>query len=294
MLSIQQLITQAAQRLATSSDSPVLDAEVLLCFVLKKPRSYLRAWCDSAVTKAQQTAFTNLVTQRQQGQPIAYLTGVREFWSREFLVSPAVLIPRPDTELLIELSLPLVPTAAPYAILDLGTGSGIIAITLAAERPNAQIIATDISPLALQIAQQNANRYQLNNILFYQSDWFTHIPAQHFQLIISNPPYIAADDAHLQQGDLRFEPQNALIAADAGLSEVKTIVATAKHWLTANGQLLIEHGYNQADVIQDIFKAEGYAQVQTYQDLSGQARVTGGIWDSSPHSNNTVRTIEYT
>ncbi|HEY8034893.1 MAG TPA: peptide chain release factor N(5)-glutamine methyltransferase [Methylobacter sp.] len=280
MHDIKSALTEAVDTLALVSDSAILDAEVLLCQALSKPRSYLRAWPDKLLQPEQLTAFKTLLEQRQKGTPIAYITGNREFWSRNFQVSPDVLIPRPDTELLIELSLKLIPTDEPVNIIDLGTGSGIIAITLAAERPQAQISATDFSLAALRIAQLNADKHQINNIQFYQSDWFTDIPDTKFNLVISNPPYIAEDDSHLQQGDVRFEPQTALRAAEQGLGDIKIIASVARHYLEPCGHLLIEHGYNQQQQVQILFKDLHYDNVQTYTDLSGQPRVTYGQWNS--------------
>ncbi len=202
MPTIKTLLPNAAKTLASHSDSPLLDAEVLLGFVLDKPRTYLRAWCDNTLTVQQQATFEALIKQRQQGTPIAYLIGTREFWSRDFRVTPDVLIPRPDTELLIELSLELIPKNQVVKLIDLGTGSGIIALTLAAERPYAQVTAVDASLAALEIAKHNAQYHQLANIEFYQSDWFSNVPKSLFDLVISNPPYIAPDDEHLQQGDI--------------------------------------------------------------------------------------------
>ncbi|MDD5274140.1 MAG: peptide chain release factor N(5)-glutamine methyltransferase [Methylovulum sp.] len=275
MPSIKTLLAQAAQALSATSGSPALDAEVLLYTVLGKNRTYLRTWCDNTPNPAQQERFQWLCQQRLQGQPIAYLIGEREFWSRDFIVTPDVLIPRPDTERLVELSLELIPSDRSATILDLGTGSGIIAIILATERPNAHVTATDLNPKALAIARQNAERHHLTNISFYRSDWFGQLPPQRFQLIGSNPPYIDPQDPHLQQGDVRFEPDSALIAADHGLRDIDSIAKTAKNWLVADGHLLIEHGYDQETAVQAIFKGYGYREVQTYRDLSGQARVTG-------------------
>jgi release factor glutamine methyltransferase len=276
MPSIKTLIAQSVEQLAVSSDSPLLDAEVLLCFVLGKTRSYLRAWCDNEVTNEQQATFLNLVQQRQQGVPVAYLTGMREFWSRDFIVTPDVLIPRPDTELLIELSLQLIPERQAVHIIDLGTGSGIIAVTLAAERPNAQITAIDTSLVALAVARHNAQYYQLTNINFYQSHWFDHVLSTPFYLVISNPPYIAKDDEHLQLGDVRFEPKTALVAEEQGLRDIKTIADNARRYLAPGGHLLIEHGHDQAAQVQAIFKVLDYDKVQSYKDLSGNSRVTYG------------------
>ncbi|MEI6068548.1 MAG: peptide chain release factor N(5)-glutamine methyltransferase [Methylococcaceae bacterium] len=276
MPTIKNLLAHATNTLSSYSDSPLLDAEVLLGFVLEKPRTYLRAWCDNSLTDQQLATFEALIKQRQQGTPIAYLTGTREFWSRNFTVTPDVLIPRPDTELLIELSLDLIPKDEAVKLIDLGTGSGIIAVTLAAERPNALITAVDASFAALTIAKQNAQLYQLSNITFYQSDWFSKVPNTQFDCVVSNPPYIDSADEHLRQGDVRFEPKTALIAEDQGLSDIQIIADKARSYLKPAGHLLIEHGYNQAIQVQAIFNALAYDKVQSYQDLSGQPRVTYG------------------
>lgn len=276
MPTIKTLLAHAANALTSHSDSPLLDAEVLLGFVLNKPRTYLRAWCDNTLTDQQLAAFSDLIKQRQQGTPIAYLTGTREFWSRDFMVTPDVLIPRPDTELLIELSLELIPENQTIKLIDLGTGSGIIAVTLAAERPNAHVTAVDASLAALSIAKHNARQHRLTNLEFYQSDWFSNVPNSLFDLVISNPPYIDSDDEHLKQGDVRFEPKAALIAKDHGLCDIRIIADKARNYLKPAGHLLIEHGYNQASQVQAIFTALAYDKVQSYQDLSGQPRVTYG------------------
>ncbi len=278
MKPIKSVLEEAVSTLSLCSDSALLDAEVLLCLVLDKQRSYLRAWPDKPLQPEQINRFATLIKERQKGIPIAYITGNREFWSRDFHVTPDVLIPRPDTELLIELSLKLIPADRPSMIIDLGTGSGIIAITLAAERPHILVRATDISLAALHIARFNADKHRINNIQFYQSDWFGNVPDGKFNLIVSNPPYVAKDDSHLQQGDIRFEPQTALRAAGQGLDDIKIIADTARNRLEYGGHLLIEHGYNQQNQVQAIFKDSHYANVQTYADLSGQPRVTYGQW----------------
>jgi release factor glutamine methyltransferase len=278
MHSIKSVLTDAVVSLVSVSDSAVLDAEVLLCQVLNQPRSHLRAWPDKQLQPEQLAAFLALLKQRQQGTPIAYITGNREFWSRDFHVTPDVLIPRPDTERLIELSLKLIPANELIKIIELGTGSGIIAITLAAERPLAQLTATDFSAAALRIARLNADKHHINNIEFYQSDWFADVPEAKFKLIVSNPPYIAEDDSHLQQGDVRFEPQTALSAPEQGLADIKIIAGAARNYLESGGHLLIEHGYNQQQQVQALFKDLHYDKVQTYTDLSGQPRVTYGQW----------------
>ncbi len=281
MPSINHLISTAATQLATGSDSAQLDAEILLCLTINKPRSYLRAWPDQELTASQENQFNDYLNQRIIGTPIAYITGYKEFWSRDFKVTSDVLIPRPETELIIELCLKLIHQDTTPKILDLGTGSGIIGITLAAERPNALIFASDFSANALRIARLNAQSHNTKNINFYESDWLKAIPKNQFELIVSNPPYIARDDLHLTQGDLRFEPSSALSANENGLSDIKIIIDNARNYLTSSGQLIIEHGYNQAEVVQQIFKVFNYYNINTHTDLSGQPRVTSGQWRSN-------------
>ena len=267
---------QTATALLTESDSATLDAEVLLCLVLEKQRSYLRAWPDLNLPADLALQFWALIEQRKQGLPIAYLTGYREFWSRDFQVTPDVLIPRADTEILIELCLKLIPTDNSCKIIDLGTGSGIIAITLAAERPLAELTGTDFSLAALAIAKANAKQHQISNVQFYQSDWFASVPNGKYQFIVSNPPYIAEDDEHLQLGDLRFEPRSALSAAESGLRDIRIIAKEAYQRLESGGYLLIEHGYDQQESVHRIFNDCHYQQIQTVTDLAGLPRVTYG------------------
>ncbi len=276
MSSLKFILAEASQALHTRSDSPSLDAEILLCAVLGKERTYLRAWPDQALNLHQIETYKASISERQKGKPVAYITGNREFWSRDFQVSPDVLIPRPDTELLIELSLALIPKEKPYKVIDLGTGSGIIAITLATERPSALISATDINLSALHIAKTNTAKHHAAHIQFYQSNWFEGVPAGKFDLIVSNPPYLAEDDEHLQQGDLRFEPLTALVSAQQGLRDITIIAKSARNRLESGGFLLVEHGYNQRDSVQSLFRTLGYHKVQTYLDLSGKPRVTSG------------------
>ncbi len=280
MTDIQSSLSQANQLLSENSDSPMLDAEVLLCHVLDKDRSHLKAWPEKQLQPEQLARFSQLISQRQQGAPVAYLTGSREFWSRDFKVSPAVLIPRPDTELLIELSLDLLSTKSNPKIIDLGTGSGIIAITLAAERPDLEVVATDLSKEALAIARQNAINYQIQNIQFIHSSWFNNVSASKFDLIISNPPYIAANDPHLSEGDVRFEPDSALIAENNGLKDIQNIADNARQYLNKKGSLLIEHGCDQEKEVQSLFKAFDYSNIKTHNDLSGNPRVTTAQWNA--------------
>jgi len=279
MTDIQTTLSTATQRLQASSDSALLDAEILLSHVMNKPRSHLRAWPEKELQTAELTAFQQLLKQRQQGVPMAYITGHREFWSRDFKVSPDVLIPRPDTELLIDLSLNLIADKANVRLLDLGTGSGVIAITLAAEKPAISVIATDLSDKALNIAEQNANIHHIKNIRFIQSCWFDQIAPSRFDLIISNPPYIECNDPHLSQGDVRYEPDSALVAAEHGLKDIKTICSLAYTYLKPGGTLLIEHGFDQRPAVQAIFNSLGYLNIKTHKDLSGNPRVTTGQWN---------------
>ncbi len=278
MTDIQATLAEATTRLETLSDSALLDAEVLLCQVLDKPRSHLRAWPEKQLNVAAESQFWKLLEQRQQGVPIAYLTGKKEFWSRDFNVSPDVLIPRPDTELLIELCLKLLENQQNSRLIDLGTGSGIIAITLAAERPEIEIVATDLSDKALDIAKANAKIHKVNNIRFKKSSWFNEITQNEFDLVISNPPYIASNDVHLTQGDLRFEPDSALISENQGLQDIQTIIKQARQHLKSAGRLLIEHGFDQALAVQELFAIFLYQKIKTHTDLAGNPRVTTGQW----------------
>lgn len=277
--SVQTLTTRASRQLAGVSDTALLDAEVLLCHCLKKSRSFLRAWPEHYANPDQIACFEELISKRRQGVPVAYLTGVREFWSREFRVGPDVLIPRPDTELLVELSLSLLAENQPAKIIDLGTGSGILAITLAAERTLADVVATDLIPEALNVARRNAARLKIGNVRFVGSHWFSAVPDRDFDLVISNPPYIAGNDPHLHQGDVRFEPQTALVSDENGLKDIRLIAEQARGHLKIGGHLLVEHGYNQGAEVRALFMALNYSQVETHQDLAGNPRVTSGIWN---------------
>lgn len=281
MNDLQSILATAIKRLQHTSDSAMLDAEVLLSQVLSKPRSHLRARPEKKLSVLQQQQFLKLIEQRYHGVPIAYITGYKEFWSRNFKVGPDVLIPRADTELLVELGLKFLANKSAMKVIDLGTGCGIIAITLAVQRSDLTIIATDFSSQALTIAKQNAKAQQIKNIHFLQSNWFAKVAPIKFDLVISNPPYIATDDPHLIQGDLRFEPKTALIAKNKGLLELKTIIQQAKGYLKLGGMLLIEHGFEQQQTVQDFFKSQSYTQIKTHTDLASNPRATAGIWDAS-------------
>ena len=274
-MTIKEALTEAAKTLV-SSDSCVLDSEVLLAFVLNKNRSYFRAWPDELLTTEKLDRFQRLVKQRQKGQPIAYLVGEREFWSRRFIVSKDVLIPRPDTELLIEITHETFATDQHFSVLDLGTGSGAIAITLALEFPNASVTAVDNSQKALAIAEKNALQHKVHNIQFLRSDWFETVPNTRFDLIISNPPYICPNDPHLLEGDLRFEPSSALIAQHEGLQDLEHITSQAKSFLKHNGLILFEHGFQQGTLVKNLLELYGFKSTQHFQDIQGHVRATLG------------------
>ncbi len=271
--SIESLLKTATQRLLSLSDSAQLDAEVLLCHVLKKPHSYLRTWPEKTLTVQQYQVFQSLLQQRQQGQPIAYLTGVREFWSRDFIVTPDVLIPRPDTETLIEVCLELIKHQPQGNLIDLGTGSGAIAVTLAAEQPSLNITAVDNSLAALNIAKKNASQHQ-TAINFIHSNWFEKLATRSFDFIVSNPPYIDPADPHLLQGDVRFEPDSALSAPQQGLQDIMLIAENSQQHLVSQGYLILEHGYDQQVAVAKILQQYAYQNIHCVHDLAGHPRVS--------------------
>jgi release factor glutamine methyltransferase len=252
------------------------DARALLRHVVARDAAFLIGHSDDAMSGADQRAFEALVERRAGGEPVAYLTGEREFFSLKFRVTPAVLIPRPETELLVELALARVPQDAPCRVLDLGTGSGCIAVSIAKHRPNAQVTATDRSQDALDIAAANAQAHHVQNLSFALGHWFGALGSERFDLIVSNPPYIAEGDPHLGAGDLPFEPRQALIGGLDGLDCIREIVATASDYLIPGGWLMFEHGYNQAERCRAVLKAAGFQQVFSRRDLNSVERVSGG------------------
>lgn len=265
---------------ACQQKSPLdaLETRMLLSHVGQLSRVQLITQHERYLSATQVAELNQLVQKRLDGHPLAYLLGEREFYGLNFKVSPAVLIPRPDTELLVELALRLTPQNA--SLLDMGTGSGAIAISIAAQRDDLDIHACDISVAALDIAKFNANKLlpHRSPITFYESDWYQQIPAKRFDMIVSNPPYIVKDDSHLSQGDLRFEPIDALTDHADGLSAYRKIIDNAPNYLAANGYLLMEHGYHQSQDVQALLQARGFSAVQSWQDLAGIWRVTGGQW----------------
>jgi release factor glutamine methyltransferase len=265
--------------LAQSGLAP-LDAQVLLAHVLGRDRAWLVAHAGDALARDAMDAFIALARRRRVGEPVAHLTGSREFWGLSLAVSPAVLIPRPETETVVELALARLPEDRAVRVLDLGPGSGAIALAIAHERPRARILATDVCAEALAIARENARRLRIGNVAFVQSDWYTEAAsiarAAPFDLIASNPPYVAADDPHLAEGDVRFEPAAALSAGAEGLDAIRVVVAGAREWLAPGGSLVIEHGYDQSARVGELFAAAGFADVTARHDLAGIARVVAG------------------
>ncbi len=275
---IQSALRDATARLTNHTDSPRADATVLLCDCLGVDHSVLITHSDRALDPVQNSRFRRACERRAQGEPVAYITGRRAFWNFELDVNPHTLIPRPDTETLVEQALSHLPQSAPLRVLDLGTGSGAVAIALASERPACVVTATDISADTLRVAQRNAERVGVK-IVFKESDWFNGLSSVSdapFDIIVSNPPYIAQGDPHLDRGDLRAEPQRALVAGPDGLADIRTLIQQAQAWLVPAGVLLLEHGFDQAEAVTAMMTAQGLTSVCTVRDLGDNPRVTFG------------------
>jgi release factor glutamine methyltransferase len=274
LASISELLQQARNTLADSA-SAARDAEILLCHVLACERTYLYTWPDKAVDAATEKSFLELIAARAEGTPVAYLTGEREFWSLSFKVTRDTLIPRPETELLVDYVLTHF-GADELEVLDPGTGSGAIAIALAQARPRWKITATDISPASLKVAADNAERHQVHNLQLLQSDWFAQLGGRRFDLIVSNPPYIAEQDPHLAQGDLRFEPRNALCSGAAGMDAIRHLCQHVSQVLRPGGWFFCEHGYDQKTAVHQCLVEQGFGEIVQLDDLGGQPRLSGG------------------
>lgn len=274
-ITIEQALYQAYQQIDT------IDARILLEKILKVDQAFLLTHSDHRLTSQQFDLFSHWVTQRLQGMPVAYLTGEREFYESVFKVSDAVLIPRPETELLVDLALGLIPIDRTCKILDLGTGSGAIAISIAKQRPLSQITAVDISDAAIAVARLNATHLQVNNVHFLLGSWFDELFDHKFDLIVTNPPYVAENNPHLQEGDLRFEPKIALSAGVHGMDCITHIIQSATKYLLNQGWLFAEHGYDQAQECRQIFGKANFTNVGSYADLAGIMRVSGGQFSVS-------------
>ncbi|MCX7193669.1 MAG: peptide chain release factor N(5)-glutamine methyltransferase [Proteobacteria bacterium] len=253
-----------------------IEVQCLLQSVLQVNRAYLLTHLERILSDDETAHYNALFQRRINGEPIAYLLGTREFYGLEFKVTPATLIPRPDTELLVELALQRIPQRGKCRILDMGTGSGAIALAIAHERADAEVVAVDASDAALDVARENAQRLNLGNVRLLHSDWFASLEGERFDIIVSNPPYIESDDVHLGQGDVRFEPLSALASGSDGLDDIRRIVANAKKHLTPAGWLMFEHGYDQADRVRQLLQDAGFSGVASWRDLSGIERVTIG------------------
>lgn len=258
------------------ADTARLDLEVLLAWALKKDRAYLYTWPEKKLSNEELKVFDTAVERRKKGEPIAYIVGEKEFWSLPLYVDDSTLIPRADTEILVEAALEKI--AAPMKILDLGTGTGAIAIALANERPDCKFLAVDKSIHALALAHKNRERHGLKNLGFMCSDWFSNIQEKDFDIIVSNPPYVDVADPHLAEGDVVFEPQSALVAEENGLADIKKIISTSTAFVKQGGWLMIEHGWKQAAGVREVFTREKFVGVTTIQDYAGNDRVTMGQW----------------
>lgn len=269
MTTVAQALAAARRRL------PASEARLLLGHVLSRPAEWLLAHDDDDVDGDALRSFAALTARRAAGEPVAYLLGRREFHGRDFVVSPAVLIPRPETELLVDCALRRRGHGVPARILDLGTGSGCVAVTLACERTSSLVTAVDISPSALAVAEANARRHGAN-VRFVESNWFSALGDERFDLVVANPPYVAAGDAHLDAGDLRHEPGIALASGTEGLDAIRTIISDARTHLIEGGWLLLEHGFDQGNAVRNLLEQAGYRPIDQWRDLSGIVRVSGG------------------
>lgn len=266
---------QAERRLSACSDSPQADVSFFLQHVLKKNTAWLRLHDNEPLASADAQLLDNLLIRREAGEPVAYILGEKGFWSLDLQVNRATLIPRPDTELLVEIALETLPDHQALAVLDLGTGSGAIALAVAKERTQATVTAIDQSAAALAVAQENATRNALV-LRFLQGNWFAPVAGESFDMILSNPPYIAENDPHLSRGDVRFEPLTALVSGADGLNDLRHIVATAPAYLKPEGWLAVEHGFDQGMAVRELFAQAGFAFVETRPDMEGRERVTLG------------------
>ncbi len=268
------LLTWAENQLAAVFDTANLDARVLVQYVTRRSHAELIAHAGDDLSEQETKAVREIVGKRRQGVPVAYLTGKREFWSMNFKVTPATLIPRPETELLVEQSLAHIPLDKKIAVADIGTGCGVIALAIARERARAQVIATDLSEEALAVAQENGKRLGFRNIEYRPGDLLSPLADDCCEVIVSNPPYVCENDPHLDEGDVAFEPRSTLVSGADGLDAIRNIVREAKRKLKRQGWLLVEHGYDQAGKVREIMASAGFDNIKTFRDLAGLERVT--------------------
>ncbi|MFV3372318.1 peptide chain release factor N(5)-glutamine methyltransferase [Pseudomonas sp. NY15435] len=274
MATIMTLLNEAQ---LPDSPSARLDAELLLAAALGKPRSFLRTWPERVVSREAHDLFDRYLARRVAGEPVAYILGRQGFWSLDLEVAPHTLIPRPDTELLVETALALLP-ASPSRVLDLGTGTGAIALALACERLSWHVLGVDRIPEAVALAERNRERLRLANVAFRASHWFSAVEGERFSLIVSNPPYIPSTDPHLKQGDVRFEPSSALVSGQDGLDDIRLIIDQAPNHLESGGWLMLEHGFDQPDAVRDLLLSRGFSAVESRRDLGGHERISLGRW----------------
>ncbi len=280
MIKLKELLREGQIQLKDQSPSAAEDCEILLGQILSKNSAWLITHGDRLITSEQTLAFRAHLQRRSAGEPVAYIIGQRAFWEHHFEVNPSVLIPRPESEILVELVVQIVSeqafTSESQSIADLGTGSGAIAISLAHELPQTDIIAVDVSVDALAVARRNADNIGVTNITFIESDWFSQLDEQRFSIIVTNPPYIATDDPHLARGDLRFEPIDALTAEPEGIDDIHKIVNQSKAYLQPLGHLLVEHGFEQGAAVRKLFSDAGFKDIATHRDIAGLERVSCG------------------
>jgi release factor glutamine methyltransferase len=271
---LRTLLENATSTLACSSPSAALDAQLLLAFALDESTAFLRARPEHVPSDAERERFQALVARRRAGEPVAYLRGTREFWSLRLRVTTDVLVPRPETEGVVEAALARIPADAEWRVLDLGTGSGAIALAIAGERPSCRITATDASEAALAVARGNADALGLTNVEFRCGDWYTPVTSERFHVIVSNPPYVEEDHPRLREGELSHEPRRALLGGPDGMRDLRAVIGGAPARLVAGGSIVLEHGYDQRERVHDVLVASGFELVQCYQDLAGLDRVS--------------------
>jgi len=274
-MNIQEALNRAYSEL--ESEEPQVDAQYLLSFVLDKDFTWLKTWSDRNLTEKQILQFEKLIVRRNQGEPVAYITGEKHFWTLTLKSNSSTLIPRAETEILVEQALLFLEKYPAVKVLDLGTGTGAIGLAIASERSKDLVYACDLEGDAVELAKLNAKNNNIDNIEIFQSDWFSRVEVTDFDLIVANPPYIVKDDPHLTQGDLIFEPDSALVSGENGFADIKKIIRQATGYLNKQGVLMLEHGFEQGEQVRELLAAYGYTQVKTIQDLSKLDRVTMGV-----------------